>query len=236
MQYLQKRFEKGKEWVEQFTRKNHRIIGLSLMETHADLLQWQRSDSGGVGLLDCSFQVLISISQTQSNSKQILNGEVHNHGIGLQPVAFFPFLGTTQTQCSVHLGSFFKINPATHFPGPLIIDEAIQVAKTICNGDGQSALLALHPIHHASTDQVGTTRPCGLCVCVLFCGGVSEDYWDSSSNAGPAQRPAATFEKVQPTLSVCTVTPTELKCLSGMCSGVVMSESLAQINIFLCCA
>ena len=37
--------------------------------------------------------------------------------------------------------------------GPLQIDEAVEVAKTICNGDPASALFALMPLCHASTDK-----------------------------------------------------------------------------------
>lgn len=41
-----------------------------------------------------------------------------------------------------------------------------------------------------------------------------QDHWDSSKEAGPAQRPAAKFEEEPPTMQICNVTPTELKCLS----------------------
>lgn len=53
MQYLQKRFEKGKLWVEDYMASHHRCMALSLPEAHADLLQFQRSEQGGQGLLHC---------------------------------------------------------------------------------------------------------------------------------------------------------------------------------------
>ena len=37
------------------------------------------------------------------------------------------------------------------FTGPLIIDEAIEAAKTVLNGNSSSVLLVLLPHHHGST-------------------------------------------------------------------------------------
>ena len=37
--------------------------------------------------------------------------------------------------------------------GPLIIDEGVEVAKTVCNGDAGAALFSMYPVPHGSTDK-----------------------------------------------------------------------------------
>ena len=37
--------------------------------------------------------------------------------------------------------------------GPLVLDEALEVAKSVSNGDPNAVLFALLPMQHASTDR-----------------------------------------------------------------------------------
>lgn len=37
--------------------------------------------------------------------------------------------------------------------GPMAVDEAIEFAKAISNGDSDSVLFVMHPVPHASTDS-----------------------------------------------------------------------------------
>lgn len=51
MQYISVRYEKGRSWTADFLKTTHRIESIPLSHAHADLLQYQRSDDGGNGLL-----------------------------------------------------------------------------------------------------------------------------------------------------------------------------------------
>ena len=51
VKYMQGRFDRAKEWVQQFLAKQHRCLQLPLEHAQADLLQYQRGEKGGNGRL-----------------------------------------------------------------------------------------------------------------------------------------------------------------------------------------
>ena len=54
------------------------------------------------------------------------------------------------------LGAYTTLAP--FFSGPMVIDEAIEVAKAILNGNSNYCLFVLMPVPHGSTDSKTTVK------------------------------------------------------------------------------
>lgn len=133
LQFIQKRFDKGKSWATEFTTSRHQYLAAPLPAAQGEILQWQRAQSGGHGSDGQVFKLLL-MAFTARLTIMVLD------------LSLWPSRDLSQTRLS------------TRCVGPMVIDEAIECSKAVLNGSDTSCMLVLMPLAHGSTDSKTTVK------------------------------------------------------------------------------